>query len=207
MAILSTVKVSAEPAINPRVINVQMKAGQIVELERGRPFILKFPKEFAGQIVDVKASVYPVKIPRADIPKDAPIPNYFSCAGHQVANDPDDQHIPIANESPTSDMGVNFIWQQIDKDSQLKTKLVNSSNRPSFENDLSEFNVLYLTIAPQKGSKKIVYDLYESMRMNEIGMQVGWRSDVHIRTGTVRQNDLSCTVPKFLIMLKLVDNK
>jgi len=32
MAILSTVKVSAEPAIDPHVINVQMKAGQIVEL-------------------------------------------------------------------------------------------------------------------------------------------------------------------------------
>ncbi len=58
----------------------------------------------------MKASVYPVKIPRADIPIDAHIPNYFSCTGYQAANDLDDQHIPIANESPTSDTGVSFIW-------------------------------------------------------------------------------------------------
>ncbi|MCM2321747.1 MAG: hypothetical protein NDJ90_00625 [Oligoflexia bacterium] len=190
----------AAEAEKPQIIDVQAKSGQVVELHRGKPFVLKFPKQFANQLVDVKASSYPVMILRSEIPKDAFLPNYFSCIGYQAAIDPKDPEIVISNGNPADDSGISFSWHQLDRKGQVKTKLVPRGIDSASETEL------YLTVSLQKKSKQIRYDLYESMRKDERRAQIGWRSDIKIHEGgKSRENDMRCTVPEFSVRVRLVD--
>lgn len=190
----------AEPAT---VIDVSAESNHIVEVDANKPIILKLPQRFAHKIVDAKISAYPVKIPRAEIPKNAYLPNYFSCFGHQAAQDPKDMELRFEAQNPASDDELGFSWFQLDKKAEAKTRLTDIRSRKRTQKPFDDTHVLYLTVAPRNKAKKIHYNVYSHMRRDSRGYQDGYQSDVEIHRRGPGEHDQSCDVPEYSVMLRL----